>query len=139
MTVGNPAGNSETNTLTRIWDTLPNGTVIEFVGSGDPPLVQHAGVTETYCAEYTVREVDIRWIETPLGDYGVINTFEVEGYDSAEDSIYAKVTSNTRVIPPVGGEAFPINALAILAPWIALGAAVIAGAVIFARRYQAQG
>jgi len=35
--------------------------------------------------------------------------------------------------PSVGGEAYPINKLAILAPWIAL-AAVIAGASVFMRR-----
>jgi hypothetical protein len=35
---------------------------------------------------------------------------------------------------PVGGEAYPVNKLAILAPWIALAAAIIAGATIFMRR-----
>jgi hypothetical protein len=38
---------------------------------------------------------------------------------------------------PVGGTAYPINKLAILAPWMAL-AAVIAGATIFMRRRRAQ-
>jgi hypothetical protein len=36
--------------------------------------------------------------------------------------------------PPVGGETFPIGKLSILAPWIALGAAIVAGAAIFTRR-----
>lgn len=35
---------------------------------------------------------------------------------------------------PVGGEAFPVNRFAIMAPWIALGLAVIAGATILVRR-----
>jgi hypothetical protein len=39
---------------------------------------------------------------------------------------------------PVGGEAYPVNKLAILAPWIALAAAIIAGATIFMRRRRAQ-
>jgi hypothetical protein len=39
---------------------------------------------------------------------------------------------------PVGGEAYPVNKLAILAPWIALAAAIIAGATIFMRRHRAQ-
>ena len=39
---------------------------------------------------------------------------------------------------PVGGEAYPVNKLAILAPWIALAAVIIAGATIFMRRRRAQ-
>jgi len=43
--------------------------------------------------------------------------------------------------PPtgVGGTAYPPNKVAILAPWIALAAAIIAGATIFLRRRRAQG
>jgi len=138
MTVTNPEGNPVINTLTRIWDTLPDGTVIEFLDTGaGETLVQAPGETATFCADYMVREVDIGWIE-PLGDYGVINRFEAEGYDSAEDSVYARVTSNTRVIPPVGGAAFPISRLGILAPWVAMGAPIIAAPVIFARRHPVQ-
>jgi hypothetical protein len=39
---------------------------------------------------------------------------------------------------PVGGEAHTVNKLAILAPWIALAAAIIAGATIFMRRRRVQ-
>ena len=131
MTVVNPAGNSETNTVTRIWDTLPDGTVIEFVGSGDPPLVQEPGDREYYYASYMVRAED-------LGVSAVINTFEAEGYDSAADLIYSLTQKRAEVVPPVGGEAFPISRLGILAPWVALGAAIIAAAVIFARRHPVQ-
>ncbi len=41
------------------------------------------------------------------------------------------------ILPPVGGTAYPVNRLALLAPWIAL-AAMAAGAVIFVRRRQTQ-
>ena len=43
-------------------------------------------------------------------------------------------------LPPraVGGEAYPVNKLAILTPWIALAAAIIAGATIFIRRRRAE-
>jgi hypothetical protein len=43
--------------------------------------------------------------------------------------------------PPtgVGGTAYPPNKVVILAPWIALAAAIIAGATIFLRRRRAQG
>ncbi len=41
------------------------------------------------------------------------------------------------VIPPVGGTGYLVNRLALLAPWIAL-AAVMAGALVFVKRRQAQ-
>jgi len=37
----------------------------------------------------------------------------------------------------VGGEDYPVNKLAVLAPWIALLAAIIAGDTILARRHRA--
>jgi len=40
----------------------------------------------------------------------------------------------TQVVTPVGGTAQPIDRLALLAPWIALGAAMIAGAAVHMRR-----
>jgi hypothetical protein len=40
--------------------------------------------------------------------------------------------------PPVGGEAYPVNKISLLAPWIALAAAIIAGATIFMRRRRAE-
>lgn len=39
---------------------------------------------------------------------------------------------------PVGGEAYPVNKLAILVPWIALGMAVIAGSFIVTKRRRAE-
>jgi hypothetical protein len=41
-------------------------------------------------------------------------------------------------IEGVGGEAYPVNKLAILAPWIAFGAAIIAGGTTLLRRRRAQ-
>jgi len=41
--------------------------------------------------------------------------------------------------PPVGAKAYPVNKLAILVPWIALGMAIIAGAAVALRRRRAQG
>ena len=149
MTVLNPDNNTEINTLTRVWDTLPDGTVIEFLYAGSPygeTLVQAPSDVDYFYAEYVVAEADIEWIvpPDPLIDpyWGVLNTFEAQGYDTGADDLYAYVEKHSRVIrdvPPVGGEAFPISRLAILAPWIVLGAAIIASAVIFPRRRQAQG
>jgi uncharacterized repeat protein (TIGR01451 family) len=137
MSVTNPGNNTNTNYLTRIWDTLPSGTVIEFLGANQT-LTQIPGATANYTANYSVRAQDIIWIAA-LNDYGVRNRFEAEGYDSAADDVYVLVTSNTRITeapPAVGGDAFPIGKLSILAPWIALGAAIVAGAAIFVRRRQ---
>jgi parallel beta-helix repeat protein len=41
-------------------------------------------------------------------------------------------------MPPVGGEGYPVNKLAILAPWIALFAAIIVAIAILARRRRAE-
>ncbi len=43
------------------------------------------------------------------------------------------------VAPPVGGEAYPVNKPAILAPWIVIGMAIIAGSFIVIRRRRAEG
>lgn len=96
MTVRNPDDNAETNTLTRIWDTLPNGDVIEFLEPGDT-LVQAPGDSETFYAFYTVAEADI--IDGPNDTRIVQNRFEAEGYDTAADNVYALVTRNSVVLP----------------------------------------
>lgn len=131
MSVTNPSTNTATNTLTRIWDTLPNGTVIEFLGASET-LVQTPGDVDYFYAEYVADWDD--------ADYGIVtDTFEAEGYDSLGDDVYGfaeKGTEVTEPAPPVGGEAFPIGKLSVLAPWIALGAAIVAGAAIFVRRRQ---
>ncbi|MFO7773842.1 MAG: right-handed parallel beta-helix repeat-containing protein [Dehalococcoidia bacterium] len=74
------------------------------------------------------------------------------GVNTAEKFIWANVSheeasdlaytpfgggGDARLLPPVGGEAHPISRLGILALWIALGAAVIAGVTIFVRRRRA--
>jgi uncharacterized repeat protein (TIGR01451 family) len=270
MTLTNPGGDGATNTLTRIWDTLPNGTVIEFLYPGSPygeTLVQTPGDSHNFTAQYVVAEADLELIVPANPDidpyWGVLNTFQAEGYDSAGDLVAGLTTRNSRVIwpdtkvtiaidpsqtrvqpgdsvtltiteentgyepltnpyvtvyangslhatlvappdtgdtdadgildpgetwtwtissspitgpttftawgfgtdpldndvshaagyqgerdevtvtvfeiPPVGGEALPVSRLTILMPWIALGAALLAGAVVFARRRQALG
>jgi uncharacterized repeat protein (TIGR01451 family) len=140
MTVTNPGNNTATNTLTRIWDTLPNGTVIEFLGANET-LVQVPGQTGTFNASYIVRAADFEWIYPPAADpyWGVRNTFRAEGLVGGEVPKEVLVEDVAEVIlppPPVGGEAFPVSRLFVLAPWIALGAAIIAGAAIFVRRRQ---
>lgn len=146
MTVTNPEGNTATNTLTRIWDTMPDDTVIEFLYAGSPygtQLVQNPGDTTTFYASYTVRAADIEWITPQFGDpyWGVRNTFRAEGLVGGEVPKEVLVEDVAEVIPPepVGGDAFPIGKLSILVPWIALGAAIITGAALFVRRRQVRG
>ena len=98
MTVSNPGANTRTNTLTRIWDTLPDGTVIEFLAPVDT-LVQAPGETATFYASYTVDASHLIWLSGP-GYWAVRNTFEAEGYDSAGDGVYVFVTRNSRIIQP---------------------------------------
>jgi uncharacterized repeat protein (TIGR01451 family) len=138
MIVGNPGNNTATNTLVNIWDTLPDGSTYYFVEDGqDPPLVQMPGESTNYTIDYVVDAHDFEWIVPTVGEpyWGVRNTFQAEGEDSDTLRVVVIVEDVAEVIlPPVGGEAFPVNKLSILVPWIALGAAIIAGAGIFVRR-----
>lgn len=50
-----------------------------------------------------------------------------------------KLVVTYTIAPPVGGEAYPVNKASLLAPWIALIAAIITGTTIIWRRHRAQG
>jgi uncharacterized repeat protein (TIGR01451 family) len=140
MTVSNPIGNAATNTLENIWDTLPDGTIYWFIEKGvDSPLVQTPGESINYTIDYVVDCDDMEYDER-LGYWVVRNEFEAQGYDSLADNVTGLTISNTEVIPceAVGGEAFPVDKLSILVPWIVLGAAIVSGATIFVRRRRVQ-
>jgi uncharacterized repeat protein (TIGR01451 family) len=105
MTVENPGNNTQTNTLTRIWDTMPNGTVIEFLNTtAHETLVQAPGDVKDCFTTYVVNASDIQWIvptDPNVASYwGVKNRFEAEGYDSAHDDVYGRVNKNSQVIRP---------------------------------------
>ena len=86
------------------------------------------------------------WYQLPIGDDDGDNVITITLVDGGlgDDNVGAPdgviVDQGGPGIPtaPVGGEAYPVNKLAILAPWIALAAAIIAGATIFMRRRRAQ-
>jgi uncharacterized repeat protein (TIGR01451 family) len=100
MTVTNPGTNNRTNTLTNIWDTLPDGSIHWFIQGGvDPPLVQAPGDTETFYIQYVVDWSDAEY-STALGYWIVKDTFEAEGYDSKGDDVYVRVTKNSQIIRP---------------------------------------
>ena len=73
-----------------------------------------------------------------VGDYTVGLKVTDSRTDTDTDTASVHITTAT---PPtgVGGTAYPPNKVMILAPWIALAAAIIAGATIFLRRRRAQG
>lgn len=141
MVVENPESVA-VNNLTKIWDELPDGEIHWFVQEGDPPLVLGPGQNHTYYLQYVVDWHDREWIEPPAGEpyWGVRNRFYAQGTDSLARNLGLDVEDIAEVIPlePVGGEAFPVSKLSILVPWIALGAAIIAGAGIFVRRRRAR-
>ena len=97
-TVSNPVGNTANNTLTRIWDTLPDGTVIELLGANET-LVQAPGDTDTFYTEYVVDWNDAEYSEI-LGYWIVSDTFQAQGYDSNGDGLYVLVTKNSQIIDP---------------------------------------
>jgi hypothetical protein len=86
------------------------------------------------------------WYQLPMGDDDGDNVITITLFDAGigDDNVVAAdnmiVDRGGPGIPgaPVGGEAHTVNKLAILAPWIALAAAIIAGATIFMRRRRAQ-
>ena len=86
------------------------------------------------------------WYQLPIGDDDgdkIITITLVDG-GLGDDNVVAPdgviVDQGGPGFPatPVGGEAYPVNKLAILTPWIALAAVIIAGATIFMRRRRAQ-
>jgi len=86
------------------------------------------------------------WYQLPIGDDDGDNVITITLSDGGvgDDNVVAPdgmiVDQGGPGLPvvAVGGEAYTVNKLAILAPWIALAAAIIAGATIFMRRRRAQ-
>ena len=146
MTVTNPANNTAINTVDRIWDTLPDGSVFEFLYDGSPwgnadngkKLIQQPGETATFTYDYTIKASDVKWLPGPGFD-GVVNSFETDGRDSVGDTLRAYVERNSRVLQrTVGGEGFAGNKAAILARWIALAGLLVGGVAMLRRRSAAE-
>ena len=93
LTVGNPAGNTETNTLDTIIDILPDGSE-ETIATD---VVQEPGESNTYDLYYVVAEADLQWIS---GAWRVINRLEVDGTDTSNDIIDATTSKSSVVIRP---------------------------------------
>jgi len=70
---------------------------------------------------------------TTAGEYALV--FDVEPYGVYDEG---DLCCGFTIIAPVGGTAYPINKLIILAPWIALAAAAAIGIAILSRRRRAR-
>ncbi len=71
---------------------------------------------------------ELRWEKTLSGfDFGTY-PFYVMGTDLDGDSGSSSERQVTlQAVPPVGGEAYPVNKLAVLAPWIVLAVLLVSG------------
>jgi len=77
------------------------------------------------------------WGSPYSGSIGLNVTDTFGAWDTDE----ARVDVTLAPIPPpveVGGEVYPLNKVSVLAPWIALSAAIIAGAIIAIKRRRAR-
>jgi len=142
MTVRNPEGNPDTITLINIWDELPDGSEHYFVQDGvNPPLILQPGGEQKYYISYTIRAVDLEYVDPPVGDpyYGVRNKFFAE-YGEGLELDPLMVQELTEVLQrQVGGTASPVSSLALLAPWIILAGVIAGGAVfVWSRRAQSR-
>ncbi len=67
--------------------------------------------------------------------------YVVMGWYTAEESyafrIYGDCAQPPSPTPPVGGGAYPVNKLAILAPWLAISIAILVASLIVVRRRRA--
>ena len=72
------------------------------------------------------------------GERSLHNVVSYISNNAGSASATEDTTVHAAAPPPVGGEAYPVNKLAVLAPWIALFAAIMAGAAIIWRRRRTQ-
>lgn len=121
--------------ITLVDDELGNLTTELPAG-----LVLGPGDSHSFGYDYTIQAGDLPLINeaTVRGTAQGFNPQIFPEGDPPTAVVSDTDTARVSETPPVGGTAYPVNPLALLAPWIALGAAIIAAAVIFARRRQAQ-
>ena len=69
---------------------------------------------------------------------GANSTAVVDSTNVTPSDSHCTIETQCSTPPPVGGEAYPINRLGLLAPWIAVVMAIIAGTAIFIKRSRVQ-
>jgi len=140
-------------------DTAPDGWQVSVATAWANPIAMDAHTPQPDKAEYiwggpydAGTEVTVVYrVQVPAdagpGSYtfpGGELEYYVEGFPAAsyiesiggDDEVVVTAVDND--LPPVGGTASHVSRLALLAPWIVLGAAIITGAAIFIRRRQTQ-
>jgi hypothetical protein len=101
--------------------------VVDSTGTGSFTL-QFTGIANaSSIAIYKV--IDGTWTRIPPAAITVIGSTTIEVTMEVGDPVLVFGSP----ISPVGGDAFPPNKLLLLLPWVFLGAAIIAGAFVFAR------
>jgi uncharacterized repeat protein (TIGR01451 family) len=105
--------------------TLTDVTVTDTNGQNFGPITLDPGAYETY--EYdTVVNVD------------TTNVARAEGYDPAGMLVWDEDSATNRIEHEVGGTAFPVDKLSLLAPWaVLLGCAGIVTLLMLRKRYLA--
>ena len=96
-------GDTYTNNVTDVYDTLPGGSVHWFVQGGvDEPLIQDPGESITYNLSYVVDEGDLVVIPAGpnAGRWGVLNYFDAHGFDSYGDPVDSHTGWNSLVLRP---------------------------------------
>ena len=111
-----------------------------------------AGFSTTGYNDIALNAMGINWIsKTGTTKFGLRSSRDISATPPA-GSEYVQIWANEKgegyrpklvvtytIPPPVGGEAYPVNKASLLAPWIALIAAIITGTTIIRRRHRAQG
>ena len=117
-----------------------------FTG-GTAQIVVHYADSEVEAAELNENSLRLYYWEEPDTWHEADNS----GVDTVANIVYGDIPvsalGGTPVgaggsplpPPPVGGEAYPVNKFLVLAPWLALIAAIVAAATTFMRRRRAQG
>ena len=110
-------------------DTGVDSLTIEFCPAAEGTVIYYwDGASWRRCSEQS------------YSDGCIVVTITADTFPSLSDLSGLPFGSGTPPPPaPVGGEAYPVNKLAILAPWITVGMAIIAGSFIVMRRRRAQG
>ncbi|MFC1969843.1 hypothetical protein ACFLVV_01335 [Chloroflexota bacterium] len=107
-----------------------NATVLD-----NPEGTQWHEILPCFCREYEV----VWWIDSCATGLSYCDTVHLRDKQTGEENCWqvedvAIDIIVTPEIPPVGGEAYPVNKATLLAPWIAAGIVLAGGTIWYVRR-----